>query len=143
VAEFRHSRNVVTFQVDDEKIKFLYDRVMSNPKVAGIVTNSANIVAAVKAAIKSEPSVSAFLDYCYHEDAAVRYLKMLQMTLEDRIPLLSDDEIALYTTFTSKGGLTEEEFIDNFAIIESTLVMDDPAEAQRLLLAEILSDRPE
>lgn len=118
--EIKHSRNLVQFQVDDPKIKFFNDRGRMPQRFA------TQMIESVKAAIKENEYVSAFLDEFWSDDAAVRYKNMLQETLStDGIKLLTADEVSLYTTFVGKAELTEQEFMDNFSVIESTLLQKD------------------
>ncbi len=130
--EIKYSRNLVSFQVDDPKIKFVYDRGRMPARFAN------EMVESVKSAIKANGYVSAFLDEFWDENPAVRYQKMLQETLStDGIKLLTPDEVSLYTTFVGKAELTDQEFLDNFSVIESTLQMDeDKRLASQISIAE-------
>ena len=120
MSEIKHSRTLVNFQIDDPKIKFVYERGRMPARFA------AQMIEEVKVAVKQNQYVSAFLDSFWDEDEAVRYQKMLQETLStDGIKLLTADEVSLYTTFVGKAELTEQEFMDNFSVIESTLAMDE------------------
>ena len=138
MGDIKHSRNLVNFQVDDPKIKFFYDRGRMPSRFAQ------QMIESVKVAIKGNGYVSAFLDEFWDEDAAIRYQKMLQETLsKNGIKLLTADEVSLYTTFVGQAELTEEEFMNNFSIIESTLQMDkNKLFASQLAIAdEIRSNR--
>lgn len=121
-SNIKHSRNLVklSFQLDDPKIKFFFDRGSMPQKFYN------EMISAVHVAIKSNQYISAFLDEFWDDDAAIRYQKMLHETLQpEGERLLTTDEVDLYTAFVGKAGLTEQEFLDNFSVIESTLAADE------------------
>ena len=131
-SEIKHRRHLVQIELDDAKIEFFFERGRASGEVV------ARMHEAVQTAIKSDPYISGFLDAFYDEDAAVRYQNMLQSTLRaNGLKLLTTDEVSLYTMFIGSQKLTEEEFRDNFSVIESTLGMDEgKREAGQIALAE-------
>lgn len=109
----KHSRSQVNMTLDNEQLFFYFTRDVEKYNPASKVIDM----------LLADPNISEFLKQFWDPDPAVRYVKMLQQSMGADKPLLSETEISLYVTFVEKGELTEDEFMDNFTPIFSTLVM--------------------
>ena len=133
--DIKHSRYLINVAIDDPKLHFYFTRSASQPP---------DLMDIVKDQLKQHPEVSAFLDQFYDDDAAVRYQRMLQETTSSsKRRLLTPAEVSLYTTFVGKEGLSEQEFMENFPVLEATLHEDEDtrAESQARYAEEIRSAR--
>jgi hypothetical protein len=88
-------------------------------------------------ACRQVPFIQEFIEKYWVEDDVERYRLGLEATLSGEAIILSEAEVALYPTFVTKAGLTEDEFRDNFTAIMSTLVGDeDKRDAHQVALAD-------
>lgn len=110
----KYSRNQTNMTLDSERLHFFFTRDPDKYNPANHVIET----------LLADERIKEFLERFWDSDPAVRYVKMLQHNMENPgEPILTEGEVALYVIFVEKGELTEDEFLDNFTPIYSTLFM--------------------